>query len=146
MQFDTPPKRTSNASLLPMINVVFLLLIFFLISAKLAPPEPFPTEPPKSVAEAEADGEFTVHLGAQGQLGFRADVVEPDGDTAALIEALQSARTEFCASADCGATAPKLMLRADQHVPAQRLAALLPKLGQAGFARVELVTGAGGGV
>ncbi|MFN3280067.1 MAG: ExbD/TolR family protein, partial [Tabrizicola sp.] len=47
MDFSEPQRRTKNLTLLPMINVVFLLLIFFLIGARLRPAEPFLTEPPE---------------------------------------------------------------------------------------------------
>ncbi len=41
MQFPDDTPRRGGDNLLPMINVVFLLLIFFLISAEMTPPEPF---------------------------------------------------------------------------------------------------------
>ena len=50
MEFSPPPRRPPNVTLLPMINVVFLLLIFFLLAAKIAPPEPFATDPPEARA------------------------------------------------------------------------------------------------
>ncbi|WP_339108882.1 biopolymer transporter ExbD [Thioclava sp. GXIMD4216] len=144
MQFDAPKRRGGNSSLLPMINVVFLLLIFFLISAKLSPPEPFPTEPPHSEAAAEAEGEFSVFLGAEGQLGFRDMIVAQGEDVDPLVGALVQAREEYCATTDCETDPAHLLLRGDQHVKATYLAGLLPKLGQAGFAKVELVTTRGG--
>ncbi len=144
MQFAPPKRQKGNASLLPMINVVFLLLIFFLISAKLAPPEPFPTEPPVSEAAAEAEGEFSVYLGADGQLGFRDMTLAADEDMAPLLDALAKARTDYCEQTDCAAQPAHLLLRGDQKAGATRLAALLPVLGKAGFAQVELVTSRGG--
>lgn len=135
MDFSDPPRKPAAENLLPMINVVFLLLIFFLISAQLTPPEPFPVTPPEAETEAEAEGDFTLHLDAQGEVGYR----DALGQEPALA-ALAAARDEYCAAEDCAAAPPALLLRADGAVPATRLAALMPALGQLGFARVDLVT------
>ena len=48
MQFPDPPRRKPPESIVPMINVVFLLLIFFLMTAQIAPPDPFEINPPDS--------------------------------------------------------------------------------------------------
>ena len=52
MRFASPPRRSPPESVVPMINVVFLLLIFFLISAQISPPDPFETRLPV----AQSDG------------------------------------------------------------------------------------------
>lgn len=135
MDFSDPPRKAPAENLLPMINVVFLLLIFFLISAQLAPPEPFPVTPPEAETEAEAEGDFTLHLDAQGEVGYR-DAI---GQEQALA-ALTAARADYCLAEDCAKAPPALLLRADGAVPAARLAGLMPALGQLGFARVDLVT------
>lgn len=135
MEFSPPPRRPPNVTLLPMINVVFLLLIFFLLAAKIAPPEPFATDPPEARAAEEAAGEFTLFLGAEGQLGFQ----EATGDAGAVLPALASARAAFCDRTDCATVPPRLSLRADRAAPAEALAALLPQFGALGFARVDLI-------
>lgn len=135
----SPPKRRgSDANLLPMINVVFLLLIFFLISAKLAPPAPFAVTPPEAQAGTEATAELTLHLDASGRLGFRELTSDGAGTDAPLLAALAAERGAGCEGADCAA-APRLLLRADTAAPVERLAALLPALATAGFAGVELI-------
>lgn len=130
------PKRDRSPTLLPMINVVFLLLIFFLIAARLAPPEPFPVTPPKASAEAQEAGDFALYLGADGRLGFAG---EAGGDEDRLA-ALEQARVQFCAQVSCENTPPRLFLYADGDADVARLAGILPRLAQAGFARVEMVT------
>ena len=143
MDFSTPERRARETSLLPMINVVFLLLVFFLIAAKLAPPEPFAVTPPEAAAQEETAGDFTLYLGADGRLGFDGtESAEASGD-AALLAQLNGARADYCARVDCAAQPPRLMLRADAEAPVARLAALLPALGTVGFAQVDLVTRAG---
>ncbi len=138
MNFSDPPRRRKEENLLPMINVVFLLLIFFLISAKMTPPEPFEVTPPEAQTEAEAQGEFTLYLAADGRLGYR------DAQDDAALSALEAAQQEHCALTDCTAEPPRLTLRADAALPAAQLATLLPRLTGLGFAQIELVAQSGG--
>lgn len=143
MDFADPPRRKTDASLLPMINVVFLLLIFFLISARLGPAEPFPVTPPGAQASDEAEAVLTLYLARDDRLGFRDLIVAAD-EGQAVLEALRKARTAYCAQAYCAAEPPTLLLRADAGASVARLAALLPQLRQMGFAGIDLVTTAGG--
>ena len=133
MDFRDPPRRRLDDTLLPMINVIFLLLIFFLLAARLTPPEPFPVTPPEAQAQAEAAGDFTLHIAADGRLGYR------DAQDDPALAALVQARADHCATTDCAAKPPTLTLRADAALPANRLAALMPRLATLGFAQVELV-------
>lgn len=136
MQFTTLPRRKPPESIVPMINVVFLLLIFFLMTAQISAPEPFEVTPPDAVNQSEmAEGEFTLYLSAEGELAFH-DAI---GERAALA-ALDAERGAFCATDGCSDEMPVLVLRADGAVSAERLAALMPQIGQAGFATVQLVT------
>ena len=133
MDFRDPPRRKPEENLLPMINVIFLLLIFFLIAARMTAPEPFAVTPPQAMTEAEAQGDFTLFIAADGLLGYR----EHRGDAA--LAALVASRTDHCLSTDCRADPPRLTLRADSALPAARLAALMPRLPALGFDSVELV-------
>lgn len=134
MKFHAPPRRRTSENLVPMINVVFLLLIFFLMTAQIAPPEPFAVTPPSSDSDLRAEGEFALFLDAEGQLGY----LEHLGDGA--LKALTADRAAWCAARDCVADQPPVTLRADGQVSAAHLAALLPRLGAMGFAQVHLVT------
>ncbi|MGR3541377.1 MAG: biopolymer transporter ExbD [Hasllibacter sp.] len=59
------PERRPADPALPMINVVFLLLVFFLIAATLAPPAPLAVEPPTAEGTPARPG-ATLHLSADG--------------------------------------------------------------------------------
>lgn len=133
MKFRDPPGRKPEENLLPMINVVFLLLIFFLISARLTPPEPFSVAPPEARAAEEARGDFNLFLSASGQIGFR-DVIGED----ALV-AVTAAKDDYCRTSDCMAEPAVLTLRADAGLEAAELAQLMPRLATMGFTRIELV-------
>ena len=55
MRFAPPgarPRRPRESAV-PMINIVFLLLIFFLMTATIAPPAPFAVTPPAAERAGE---------------------------------------------------------------------------------------------
>ena len=131
MRLDPPPRRTLVEPLLPMINVVFLLLIFFLIVARMAPPAPVPVVPPIAQGQAVV-GEIAVYLAADGRL------VHGDAQGDAAMVALTATRDAGCV-APCAAP-PLLLLNVDARTPAARLASVLAQLGAAGWADVQLVT------
>jgi biopolymer transport protein ExbD len=126
MNFDPPrPRRQRGENIVPMINVVFLLLIFFLMTAQIAPPEPFEVSPPQSEAKGPAEDPDTLYVSQTGVLAYEG--ARGDAALAAL-----SARDP----------AVPLTLRADAGLSAVSLAALLPKLAAAGVRETRLVTGA----
>ena len=123
MDLPRPVRRPARESVVPMINVVFLLLIFFLMTAQIAPPEPFEVNPPESSAGAPADGQRILYVSADGTLALG----ELRGDAV------------FPALAGLGEN-EALMLRADKAVEASQIAALLPRLAAQGIRRVKLVS------
>ena len=125
MQFSQPrPQPRPRENIVPMINVVFLLLIFFLMTAQIAPPEPFETTPPPSSSEMPADGPATLYIAADGTLAF--------------LQAL-GADAVFAALALAPHDGP-LLIRADAGLSADQLAGLLARLAAVGIAQVALVT------
>lgn len=129
--------RRRSENIVPMINVVFLLLIFFLMTAEIAPPDPVDVAPP-SAAEGEAgraEDRPTLYLAADGTLAF-----EEARGTDAVLSALTAAAQAACAAGCPEGVRPALVLRADAGLPAARLAALMPRLAEAGFAEISLVT------
>ena len=138
MQFNDPPRRRPPESIVPMINVVFLLLIFFLMTAQVAPPDPFELTPPSVTAEGvQAEGEFTLYLGPDGALAFGDSTDEDEA-----LAALQGAKDAYCAAGGCSQDVPPppLILRADAGVEGAQLARLMPRIAQVGFAEIRLVT------
>lgn len=140
MEFSEPPRQSPAESVVPMINVVFLLLIFFLMTAQIAPPDPIDLDLPHAPAESELAADLALYLGQDGALAYG----EARG-SAALV-ALAQARDSLCAEAMCAADQPHLALHADRSVAARDVAVLLPQLAGIGFHTVELVTLPGGEV
>ncbi|SPF78368.1 ExbD/TolR family protein [Pseudoprimorskyibacter insulae] len=115
------PRRPMREQIVPMINVVFLLLIFFLLSAEIAPPDPVEVILPDAEAMDEARGN-ALYLAADGTLAFQ----DLRGE-AAMTAALQGGVVE---------------LRADRNAEARALAQTLAKLTALGATDIRLVTGA----
>ena len=126
MQFDMPPRRPRGESIIPMINVVFLLLIFFLLTAQIAPSTPFPVTPPDSRAEMPAEGRDVLMVAADGRLAW--NEARDDAVWSAI-----AART---------GTGP-VEIRADAQAPAVLLAGHLRRLRALSPAGARLVVTGG---
>lgn len=123
MDFGPPaPLRSGRDGAVPMINVVFLLLVFFLMAATLAPPDPLAVALPEGRAAGAAGGRPALSLG-------------PDGTAA--FGALRGA--EAVAAAARAAAGGGLELRADAAAAPPAVARLLAALAEAGVAEVALV-------
>lgn len=121
MRFASPIRRTPRESIVPMINVVFLLLIFFLMTAQIAPPDPFEMDLPQALEEAEIDGTAVLWLAADGTPAM--DGVTGDAVWSALA-----------------ALGPDVVLsiRADQALPGVEMARLMQRLAALGLQDVQL--------
>ncbi|SEN54215.1 outer membrane transport energization protein ExbD [Loktanella fryxellensis] len=124
MTFDLPPRRTPPERIVPMINVVFLLLIFFLMTAQITAPDPVAVTPPVAASDTPAEGEATLFVGADG------------------VPAYQEARGDAAIAAVLAQLGVRLTIKADAAMPATALAALLPRLAPGDFADIALITGA----
>lgn len=141
MNLSGPPRKRVTTGLLPMINVVFLLLIFFLIAGEMQPPEPFDITPPDitppDIAKAqEAEGVFALFLDPEGQLAYRDQITSFEARQT-LLSAIDTERRAGCDSGMCDTV---LLIHADKSTPAHFVAQLLPQLGALGFEQVNLVT------
>lgn len=110
MQIDMPPRRPRGESIIPMINVVFLLLIFFLLTAQITQPTPFPLTPPDSASDIPSQNRDVLYISAEGELVYneaRGDAVWPEISKREALEALE--------------------IRADAATPAVKVAQVLKR-------------------
>ncbi|WP_439514705.1 ExbD/TolR family protein [Oceanibaculum nanhaiense] len=120
-------ERNSDEGIIPLINVVFLLLIFFMLAGKLSQIDPFEVTPPDSASESLPDGStLTVLVGADGRIAFDGKPME--------LEALPAALAEH---AKDGAV---LRLKADQQAEADRVIEVMESLRAAGIEKLSLLT------
>ena len=110
---------------MPLINVVFLLLIFFMVVGRLSAGDPFTVVPPKSVSQGPSTAdEILVLIGRNGELALNGAVV----DEATLLNRLDVLRPT------------DVRLKTDNGVAALRVVALMDKMKAAGVGTVQLLT------
>lgn len=118
MDFGARPSRPRGESIVPMINVVFLLLVFFLMAATIAPPDPFGSSPPEAAGAGPGGEAETLHIGSGGELAFGA--LRGEAALAAIP------------------TDAPIIVRADAALPASEIAAFLARLAEAGVRDIRL--------
>lgn len=112
MRFAVPRPRERRETIVPMINVVFLLVVFLLLTAEMAPPPPLDVEPPAAGAARAERAEAVLHVAADGTMAYG----NLRGEAA--LAALPAGRP--------------VEIRADADLPAALLAALLARLSGSG--------------
>ncbi|MFO8152078.1 ExbD/TolR family protein [Thioalkalivibrio sp.] len=119
-----------DARVLPLINIVFLLLIFFLITGHLSIQAPFELEPVQSASGSHPHtDDLTVFMGADGRLA-----IEGESVTLPELEVLVGNRPT--ASGD----GPGVRLQADGRTEAIRVVEVMERLRASGIERLELLT------
>lgn len=115
-------RRPAAENIVPMINVVFLLLIFFLMSAQITSPPPVDVVRLQSDSEARPDAPDTVFVSADGTLFY------------------QSHRGENALMAVAQSGVQSIRLEADRSADVARFATLLRQLRSVGIGEIDLVT------
>ncbi|MDX5334249.1 MAG: biopolymer transporter ExbD [Gammaproteobacteria bacterium] len=113
--------------ILPLINIVFLLLIFFMIAGSIQQAEPFAIQPPEADAPETTERLIVIHLGADGRLAVGAQETEAES----LGTTLQNAT---------GDVPERVQVKADAQVEAATLVSLMGSLREAGVQRIQLLT------
>jgi biopolymer transport protein ExbD len=122
-------QRASEENVLPLINIVFLLLIFFMIAGALSASAPFELDPPATAHGDRAPAPTAgVAIGADGRIAFA-------GETVALSALADRAGRWREAH---GGEEP-LTLRADARTESERLLAVIGALREGGVERVRIL-------
>ncbi|ESQ11369.1 MAG: biopolymer transporter ExbD [Thiohalocapsa sp. PB-PSB1] len=133
MRLPNPKPQTQDGTgrepIGPLVDVVFLLLIFFLLAGTLEPMRPIDVDPPEAEhTDAEAPGSLRILLDADGRIGFDGQVL----DHAALAQAIGSRADPDLARA--------ARVEADAQATAGSVLALLQQLRALGLTELQLVT------
>jgi biopolymer transport protein ExbD len=112
----------ADDGVLPLINVVFLLLIFFMVAGRLSAVDPFRIDPARAGLEGPGpDGAPVLLIGADGRLALDGAEIE----RAALAAALDGAA--------------RVRVKADRAADSLALVALLAELRAAGVTDARLM-------
>lgn len=135
----------TDSGVLPLINVVFLLLIFFMIAGQIAEQAPFEVVPPASQAEGDVRrAEPLILLDAYGRAAVGGDEMPVEQVAAHLAAAWAAGRDATPAEVGDVPAGRAVRLRADEAADSATVIALIDALRKAGVERVTLMTeGAG---
>lgn len=82
-------RRDSEQSVMPLVNVVFLLLIFFMLTGRITIPDVLPIEPPLSSSRTFSGASDTVILlSADGQLAMEGKRIDAEELQKHIVERL----------------------------------------------------------
>ena len=119
--------------MLPLINVVFLLLVFFMLAGTITTQDVLPIAPTASRSQAEPGAQdFIILVGPEGELALWDRLLESDALTAALAARLAAAPE-----------AP-VWIKADAGTDAVHVVDVLDAARAAGAQEVRLLTTLGG--
>lgn len=116
MRLNRPVRRTAPETIIALIDVVFFLLVFFMLIGRMDATAPFEILPPQALTGSDMPaGGATVAIGADGSLALDAEAAETDEVLVRLLERLEEQ--------------PALLIRINAHRDA-RLKEILPLVAQ----------------
>jgi biopolymer transport protein ExbD len=119
----------NEARILPLIDVVFILLIFFMVAGSVTAFDPLNIDTPESISETPSETVvLRVLLGKQGRLAL-------DGEILSEADLLDRIKTRITAQGDL-----RIELKADADIPGNRVVLLMEGLREAGVRRLRLLT------
>lgn len=121
------PQETENT--LPLINVVFLLLIFFILSGVVTNPELFEVSPPESISDHEPDqGPIQILLSKDGKLAHGQEAITKQQFQRIISHAKQNNSDTL------------LQIKADQEVEMQKVFEIMEIIKTAQYDNFQLLT------
>lgn len=124
-----------------MIDVILLLIVFFMLSSQFSRTEqlpiPLPNEQGVAVVDSENPAEIVIDMNVRGELFVGGDPVKPES----LSEVLGVSSAAGAANAASKIT---ILVRADKDAPAVHLNRLGASLARAGLSSWRLATAPGG--
>lgn len=127
--FESSKKRIKQVSMVPLINVVFLLLIFFMVAGTVEQFDIVPVELPEADSGQLLDeGHIAILLGKYNELVINDELVMPED----VLSVLQN---ELALNANRIVT-----IKADQSLPAIKMIVMMNRVKQAGGVNISIVT------
>ena len=129
MRLSSRTRRRILISLTPMIDVVFIMLIFYMVAGRPTLPDPFEIDPPLSASESLQDPqELIVLVGTDGRLALDGTVMPEDRMKSSVADRLSVSESV------------QVRLKADAQVQATRVIAVMELLREAGVDQLKLLT------
>ena len=133
MQLNNPPKREMSVNLTPLIDVVFLLLIFFMVSTSFTRETQIELELPKAEGEPLETENNVVEISVDAAGNFYVN-------KQALINGqVETVRRAIIKVSDGDLKMP-LIISADAKAPYQAVITAMDAAGQEGFTNIQMAT------
>jgi len=127
------PKRDDEANLIPLINIVFLLLIFFMLAGSFTQPDLFKVvTPTSSIQQVPEDKTLIILISANGRLAIDDEEIE------------LSVLTSRVSEGRVGEPELRVQLKADASLNAEDLLDVMESVKAAGITQLSLLTVMGG--
>lgn len=125
-------KPSQDDNLIPLINIVFLMLIFFMVAGHISPSDPLTVQPPTSSSETpESEKPLVLVVSTDGQIAFD-QVILTKQELAAQIT------SKFEAAEDKNSF--NLLVKVDANLAVEELQSILQIIKKTGLKRVALAT------
>jgi len=128
VEFAEHPRPRPRLSIAPLIDVVFLLLVFFMLASSFAETATIDLSVSQGQAAAAAEPGLVVAIDGAGAITVNGAAVALDGVGQALAERAGAER------------ARPVTLRAEAAVPARTLVGVMDRIRGAGFENLRLAT------
>ena len=129
MQLKQQPSQSSDENILPLVNVVFLLLIFFMLAGAFSRPDMFKINSPIAENDNAADRKIvTVLINAEGEIAYNDLILD-------MEELMQRVSAEVADN-----SLAILQLKADANMNAVTLIDIIEVLKDTGLESVHLLT------
>jgi biopolymer transport protein ExbD len=127
-------RRASDlVNITPLIDVVFILLVFFMLAGAIEQPEEIMVEPPASESDlASVEEDVSILVGADGEVAFMDRRLRSDA------ELVRTATVWFAQRPDSS-----IQLKADAEADAARVIEVMELLREAGAQYLVLITVSG---
>ena len=129
IEFDEPQQRRPYEAIVPLINVVFLLLIFFLLAGTMGPTDPVNvTLPSGQLDDRNTRQPATIYMEKDGFVWLGKAFVAPEAAGFMLKSFLDQANTD------------RVAVKVDEAAPADALLTLMEGLRVANVKEVTILT------
>jgi len=129
MKFNTPKRVNHGINMVPLINIVFLLLIFFMLSTTLVTPEKIAIDTPHSKnGQEQQDHQISLTILENGDIFY-------NGSNTTLVEIYEALRTGGAQNGEL-----KVLIKADSNARTKAVLSVLEAARAAGVGKVSLAT------
>lgn len=125
-------KPSQDDNLIPLINIVFLMLIFFMVAGHISQSDPLKVQPPTSSSEThESQEPLVLVVTTDGQIAFDQAIVAKEELAAQITEKFEISEDK---------TGFNLLVKVDANLAVEELQSILQIIKQTGLKRVALAT------